>query len=404
MSRNDAGRGYGRREVLELGGGTLIAATGYTGLGAASEAIRTERAADDSLVFAEYNIELLTTEKAQRGDDEQLRAAAEVVQTAPEPDVLLVCEIDNNFQEGENTRRHNGAAFLNDYLRESQRDDLSGVDYEFFYAPESNTGVPSGMDYYKTGEVTLEPGSEAYANDCYGYGAYPGQYAMGIYSKYPIDPDGIRTFRRFRWADVPDDRMPTDREFDIYLTEAERRRFRLSSKTHADVPIRVGDETIHAVVAHPTPPTFDGPENLNGRRCHDEVRLVGDVVRGETYPYDDGGTPGGLPDDKPFVVMGDMNASPGDEETFDAATTHLLENPRINAETLPTSEGGREQGNEFITSSFGEQVDYVLPSTEFDVLDSAVVWPSEGTDRPEFLETVQRGSDHFMVWSELAPS
>ncbi|MCH7661677.1 MAG: endonuclease/exonuclease/phosphatase family protein [Euryarchaeota archaeon] len=399
------GRRYGRRDVLKIGGGALIAPAGYTVRSSAGEnGAPSERSAENSLVFAEYNIELLTTEKAQAENDEQLRAAAEVVQTVPEPDVLLVCELDNNFQQGKNTRIHNGEAFLDNYLREPQRDDLSGVDFEYFYAPESNTGVPSGMDYYKSGEVTLEPGTDAYANDCYGYGEYPGQYAMGIYSKYPIDPEGIRTFRKFRWKNVPNDKMPLSREFDIYLTGAERKRFRLSSKTHADVPIRIGDRTVHAVIAHPTPPVFDGPENLNGRRCHDENKLIGDLIRGEEYLYDDDGARGGLPTDEAFVLMGDMNAEPGEEENFDAATTHLLENPRINAENMPTSEGGREEGNEFITSDFGKQVDYVLPSMEFDVLDSAVVWPSEGTDRPAFLETVLQGSDHFMIWSELTLS
>ena len=33
--------------------------------------------------------------------------------------------------------------------------------------------------------------------------------------------------------------------------------FRLSSKSHWDVPIDVGDEIVHFLVSHPTPPVFE---------------------------------------------------------------------------------------------------------------------------------------------------
>jgi hypothetical protein len=40
--------------------------------------------------------------------------------------------------------------------------------------------------------------------------------------------------------------------------------FRLSSKSHWDVPIVIGRKTVHFLVSHPTPPVFDGPEDRNG--------------------------------------------------------------------------------------------------------------------------------------------
>ena len=54
--------------------------------------------------------------------------------------------------------------------------------------------------------------------------------------------------------------------------------FRLSSKSHWDVPIRIGRETVHFLVSHPTPPVFDGPEDRNGTRNHDEIRFWADYV------------------------------------------------------------------------------------------------------------------------------
>ena len=43
---------------------------------------------------------------------------------------------------------------------------------------------------------------------------------------------------------------------------AEREVFRLSSKSHWDVPLRVGGEVVHFLVSHPTPPVFDGPDDV----------------------------------------------------------------------------------------------------------------------------------------------
>jgi endonuclease/exonuclease/phosphatase family metal-dependent hydrolase len=394
----------GRREVLEVAGGALATTAVAGTAGAAGERTLTDRGtdgrqSDGSVTFAQFNIFELTAEKAQSEDTGQLQAAAEVVQSAPEPDVLLINELDNNFQSGRQTDVHNAEAFLENYLNVPQRDDLEGVDFDHFYAPDSNTGVPSGVDVTKDGHV-LEPGSRDYGNDAFGYGEYPGQYAMAIYSNHPIDAGRIRTLREFRWGDMPQDRAPTEDKYDsgVYLTDAELERFRLSSKTHADVPIWIDGELVHAIITHPTPPAFDGDENLNGRRNYAEVKLVGDYVRGAEYVYDDAGVEGGLDEDEPFVAMGDMNAEPGEEDNYDTAGENLIGNPRIRSDPLPESEGAAEVvGNPNATAEFEVQADYVLPSTEFDIVDSAVVWPAEGDPlRP----VVEEASDHRMVWVE----
>jgi endonuclease/exonuclease/phosphatase family metal-dependent hydrolase len=394
----------GRREVLEVAGGALVT-TALAGNAAATGGRGTTEGdrgrSDETVTFAQFNVFELTAEKAQSEDTEQLQAAAEVVQSAPDPDVLLINELDNNFQSGRRTDVHNAEAFLDNYLAVPQRDDLEGVDFDHFYAPDSNTGVPSGVDVTKDGHVT-EPGSRDYGNDSFGFGEYPGQYAMALYSKHPIDADRIRTFREFRWGDMPDNRAPTDDRYDsgVYFTDAELERFRLSSKTHADVPVWIDGERVHAVITHPTPPAFDGDENLNGRRNYAEVRLVGDYVRGAEYVYDDAGTEGGLAGDEPFVAMGDMNAEPGDEDNYDTAGKHLIENPRIRSDPLPESEGAAEVvGDPNATAEFEKQADYVLPSTEFDIADSAVMWPAEGDPLRPVVETA---SDHRMVWVEAA--
>ncbi len=364
---------------------------------------RKEEEPEKEVKFATFNIVDLTTEQVQSKGDPQAEAAAEIIQET-NPDVIALNEIVNNLQEGEHTNMTNAKAFVENYLSEPQRSDLEGINYEHIYVDDSNTGIPSGMDIDNNGEIVTEPGSGAYGNDAYGYGEYPGQYAMALLSKYPIKEDQVRTFQEFLWKDMPNNKMPTDPDLGgMYLNSTEQEKFRLSSKSHWDVPINVEGTTVHALVAHPTPPVFDGSANLNGRRNHDEVRLLADYVKGKDYIYDDSGETGGLSEDAKFVVLGDMNAAPDEEENFQAAS-QLLDNSEINTEVLPMSQGGIDigpQSRHFTTGA--RQIDYVLPSTGIDIKGSAVFWPGLGPGSLRLQDVVSEtsgASDHRLVWVE----
>ena len=76
---------------------------------------------------------------------------------------------------------------------------------------------------------------------------------------------------------------------------------RLSSKSHWDVPVRVGAAVIHFLVCHPTPPVFDGPEDRNGARNSDEIRFWSDYIAGAQYIHEDAGVKGGLANDAHFA-------------------------------------------------------------------------------------------------------
>lgn len=154
-------------------------------------------------------------------------------------------------------------------------------------------------------------------------------------------------------------------------------------------------------MAHPTPPVFDGPGNFNGKRCHDEIRLLADYAAGAGYVYDDDGRHGGLHDPAAYVLLGDMNASPGDEESRRAATKYFLDNEDFDTRRSPTSPGGAQAGSPYLTAEFGQQVDYVLPSPDLSVRDSAVVWPSEQANRGGLRRDVQTASDHRLVWADV---
>ena len=82
---------------------------------------------------------------------------------------------------------------------------------------------------------------------------------------------------------LPDD-PATPAPADWYSPE-ELAVFRLSSKSHWDLPIDIDGRTVHFLVSHPTPPVFDGPEDRNGTRNFDEIRFWADYVTpGPTRP------------------------------------------------------------------------------------------------------------------------
>lgn len=345
-------------------------------------------------------------------DNAQAKAVAEVIQRS-RPDVLLINEFD--FDEG----NPGVDLFARNYLEVGQNG-AEPVSYPYRYAAPSNTGVPSGFDLDNNGQV-------GGGNDAFGFGLYPGQFGMAVYSKYPIDTRRVRTFQRFLWRDMPGALLPDDpgtpAPNDWYSAD-ELAAFRLSSKSHWDLPIRTPDGTVHVLVSHPTPPVFDGPEDRNGTRNHDEIRLWADYVspgKG-SYIVDDAGQRGGLQRGARFVIAGDQNADPLDGDSVAGAIQQLLESPRINSDGIPSSPGGDEQSRlqgranathrsnpSFDTADFADgapgnlRVDYVLPDRRSAVIDSAVFWPH--TTDPLFrlpglfpFPT----SDHRLVWVDVA--
>jgi 3-phytase len=246
---------------------------------------------------------------------------------------------------------------------------------------------------------------------------------MAVFSKYPIDRHAVRTFQQFKWKDMPGNLLPAE-----FYSPEERAVLRLSSKSHWDVPVRVGGKTLHFLVSHPTPPTFDGPEDRNGRRNHDEIRFWADYVRGAKYVYDDRGRRGGLKPGSSFVIAGDQNADPFDGDSYDGAINQLLDHPLIRV-SQPASAGAAEaatlQGGanlthrgdpRFDTADFADtapgnlRADYVLPSKRLKVTAAGVFWPVRA-DPLSRLSGVYDPvwapvngfptSDHRLVWIDI---
>jgi Endonuclease/Exonuclease/phosphatase family len=112
---------------------------------------------------------------------------------------------------------------------------------------------------------------------------------------------------------------------------------------------------------------FDGPEDRNGLRNHDEIRIWADYVTPgqDNYIYDDNGNYGGLQAGARFIILGDYNADPLDGDSVDAAIQQLLNNPYINDATPPTSDGGPDAaaGQDAINAT--HQGDPALDTADF---------------------------------------
>ena len=330
--------------------------------------------------------------------DAQAKAVAEIIQRNA-PDVLLLNEFDYDAT---------GAAaqnFNTNYLNRSQRG-ANPIDYPYTYAAPSNTGIPSGADLDADG-VIGGPG------DALGFGDFEGQYAMVLYSKYPIDTDHIRTFQNFLWKDMPDSSLPTD-----YYGELIQSVLPLPSKSMWDVPISVDGKLIHVIAAHPTPPVFDGSEKRNQRRNHDEIRLLNDYLGADgagEYIYDDAGARGPLATGSTFVVLGDLNSDATSGGSNPAAITALQENPLL-VDPLPASQAQElspelrrlaAAHNPLGTADFGPstgvlRVDYVLPSLGLPVRDAGVYWPAAGQVGADLVSTWPPvSSDHRLVWVDI---
>ena len=365
-------------------------------------------------------------------NNQQAKNVAETIQRY-RPDVLLINEFD-----------YAPAAvdlFRNNYLQVSQNG-AAPIRYEYSFIAPSNTGIPSGKDFSNDGTV-------GGPNDAYGFGFFPGQFGMLVLSRHPIAVDDVRTFQQFRWVDMPGALLPDDPRTaapaDWYSAD-ELGVFRLSSKSHWDVPITIGKKTVHFLVSHPTPPVFDDPPafpagvDFNGRRNNDEIRFWADYITpgGSGYIYDDRGVQGGLKPGELFVIAGDQNSDPLDGDSIPGSIQQLLDHPLVNTKVTPTSLGGpwasllqnflnstHRSDPAYDTADFCDRAapppcsgpgnlraDYVLPRKTLQIVGAGVFWPTtdphdgDPYEYPYLTDPVGFGfpvptSDHRAVWVDV---
>ena len=336
------------------------------------------------LRIATYNTELsrkgpgLLLRDILSGKDEQIAAVLTVIVTA-QPDILALQGFDYDLEH------HALSAFQN-----ALADRGHAMPYAFSTVP--NAGLATGLDMDGNGRTNE-------ARDAQGYGRFTGQGGMAVLSRYPISE--VHDFTGFLWKDLPGAIPPSENGAPFPSPQAFAAQ-RLSSVAHWDVAVNLPDnKVLHLLTFHATTPVFDGEEDRNGRRNHDEIAFW--------QRYLDNALPVTAPNG-PVVIAGDANLDPEDGDGRQAAIRRLLRDPRLQdpmprrlvaEEAVDATHSGDPALDtvDWPDPVPGDlRVSYVLPAAELEVTDAGVLWPANGEPLHTVVTTASR---HRLVWVDL---
>ena len=154
---------------------------------------------------------------------------------------------------------------------------------------------------------------------------------------------------------------------------------RLSDTAHFEVRVYPpGGPPITLMIFHATPPVFDGPEDRNGRRNHDEVLFWKHRLEGAFGP----------PPLPPFVLMGAANLSPTGGEGQEEAIRALLSDTRLRD---PPGLTGQPTVDWPPPGPGPRRVDYLLPSADLILLGAGLAKADPTASR------------HRLLWIDLDP-
>lgn len=321
----------------------------------------------DSLRVASYNTNLerdgpgLLLRDIQR-QDEQVTAVAQVIARVA-PDIIALQGFDHDH----------------DLIALTEFADLlatMGAVYPHRLALRPNSGWMTGLDLDGDGRF-------GGPRDAQSYGRYSGHSGMALLSRVPILNDQVRDLSDGLWADLAD---PPPSVLPVVQQTVQR----LSTVGHWMVPVQTDQGPVTLILFHATPPVFDGPEDRNGHRNADELRLVAQMIDGVF------GAPAG-----PVVVLGDANSDPQLGEGHKPALRRLLDHPQLQDPW---------RGNDVATvhwTRLGEmRVDYVLPDRAFAIVGKGVHWPRAGpvddVDKTAQPPPAVVASHHRLVWVDVA--
>lgn len=278
----------------------------------------------------------------------------------------------------------------------------SGLSLAHAFSAAPNTGVPTGHDLDNDGRWD-EP------EDAQAFGEFRGAGGLALLSRFPLLREEVADLTDMPWGAFPAADLPTTFGPDL------RASLPLSATGHWDVPVLLPDgRRVHLLTLHATPPVFDGPEDRNGRRNADQLRLWADYLNGWRP---DGPVP---PLDR-AIVLGTLNADPRDGESRPGALARLLSHSLLQ-DPAPQAPGAAQasalQGGvntthksdpAFDTVDWPDakpndpgnlRVDYILPSRSLQVIASGLHWP--GPDQPDALAQAETASRHRLIWIDIA--
>ena len=348
------------------------------------------------LRIATYNVELsqrgpgLLYAAILRGDHPRVLATQAIILKV-HPDILLLTGFDYDL----------GAAALTAYAEGLA---AQGLTYPHLVALRPNTGMATGLDMDGDGRL-------GDAGDAQGWGRFAGADGMAILSRYPVLTEQVRDFSTMLWRDLPGAQLP-EQGGTPFPSAGALAIQRLSTTGHWDVPIQLPDgAVVHLLALYATPPVFDGPEDRNGLRNHDEVAFWSAYLAGKlSYSAPHGR----------FVILGDTNLDPADGNGRGDAMRALLAHPLVQ-DPVPRSNGaasaaqgvGQTGDRALDTAAWPTpdaekpgpgnlRVDYVLPSADWTISGAGVFWPAPG-EADAAMVSGSDGSRHRLVWVDIAP-
>lgn len=389
--------------------GMLIVALGLAACGGSGPA---------SMRLATFNVDDVRTTDLRRPDQPRVEMIAEVIRGLA-PDVLLLTEMSYDLPGGPGSsdlspEGSNATRLIEVYLGRASRDGTPPPEYRSLMLGV-NSGRASGRDFDGDRRATTmfpqpraaeSDGSNppaaaqarAYALDAWGYGEFPGQRGMALLFKAPIKIDesaGVRTFRNFQWASMPDARRPenpaTGRDFYDFDSW---QRLPLHTSSAWLVPMISPKGGRFWVLCGYTSPTIgDGPEGRALRRRLDEIRFLGDVLDLADYIEDDEfrAVPTEL-EKEPVIVLADLGLDAN--EPASGSLRDLLGHPRLSGSPEPVADLPIPALARTDTAREGGRLDYALPSGELEVLGSGIYRETPG-------DSVVFPSDRFPVWIDV---
>ncbi len=324
------------------------------------------------------------------GNHVRARLIARTVQMN-DPDVLVLTGV--SYDESERI-----AEQMQQLYFAAGQNGQRGISFPHYFTAPTNSGQESGADLDGDGTIG---GPE----DALGYGEYPGQYGMIVFSKHPILADEARTFQRFLWRDLPENSMPEE------YSELEEAIVRLQETSMWDVPIEVSEdgEPLHIVASSIASKV---PSEADAARAEDIRRVLADYVSGRAwYLSDDDGRHGGIDPLAPFVVAGTPTAqvSAQPEDLSPLLDSPALQDPEPEAITevpLSTRPGSLEEtdptATRYVPGEQDRRASFVLPQATLDVSAAGVFWPGPG----EFGHSVVDPESGYslqsrLVWTDL---
>jgi hypothetical protein len=307
----------------------------------------------------------------QRDEDPNIAAIISVIQTI-DPDILLLTDFDYDA----------------DHLALGAFAQALGG-YTHTFTTEPNTGQATGLDLDENGYL-------GDARDAMAYGRFAGDGGMAILSRFSIGK--VTDLSATLWRDVPGATLPIHSQAEqVYAIQ------RLSNGGHWIVPVTTPDGPLSLLAFSASPPVFDGPEDRNGLRNRDELRmwnLVLDGYAGETPAH--------------FVIAGNANLDPVDGDGYAEDMAAFLADPRLQ-DPQPASEGAMRAadpdhlGNPaHDTADWPDtrpgnlRVSYVLPAATWTVIGAGVFWPAP--DDPLIAILGDDGllaGPHRLVWADI---